>query len=499
MSEYFWEHLASKKISASPQVVLVNPPLDVYEGGQTGIYKTLPPFGLGYLATISDNAGISTVILDCEALRLSLIETTELIDKLSPSILGFTITSPSMNFVKDIMEIISPSDMHVIAGGAHPTALPETMFSDIPSLDAIFLGPAEDAWLSYITQVFSSTIDYKSLNIRGVCTKYQHEYTKGISTDLDMLPFVNRKFFVNDPYPFKDGFQSAILSSRGCPFNCGYCAASAFTENKVSFRSIGNLVDEIEILANEGVQYFHFADDNFTISSKRIQEFALEVQFRKIAIKWKSFSRSENIDPKNIGYLLNSGCYKLTFGVESGSDRVLNMMNKRQTIASIQKAITLCKINGIETKGFFMLGYPGETKLEMEETVQFAIKLELDSAFFYVVRAFPGTALYSDLLSAGFSEESLLQYQHTWPKIRDMKLTHEQSTIADKLKSSGVFDFNKTLKYNVTHLTSIHEDSISELCEIMSRAYVRFYFREEYLAKHSLPLIKDTEIISELI
>ena len=175
------------------------------------------------------------------------------------------------------------------------------------------------------------------------------------------------------------------------------------------------------------------------------------------------------------------------------------MMNKRQTIASIQKAITLCKINGIETKGFFMLGYPGETKLEMEETVQFAIKLELDSAFFYVVRAFPGTALYSDLLSAGFSEESLLQYQHTWPKIRDMKLTHEQSTIADKLKSSGVFDFNKTLKYNVTHLTSIHEDSISELCEIMSRAYVRFYFREEYLAKHSLPLIKDTEIISELI
>ena len=100
---------------------------------QTGIYKTLPPFGLGYLATISDNAGISTVILDCEALRLSLIETTELIDKLSPSILGFTITSPSMNFVKDIMEIISPNEMHVIAGGAHPTALPETMFSDISS------------------------------------------------------------------------------------------------------------------------------------------------------------------------------------------------------------------------------------------------------------------------------------------------------------------------------------------------------------------------------
>ncbi len=499
MSEYFWEYLASQKLSASPQVVLVNPPLDVYEGGQTGIYKTLPPFGLGYLATISDNAGISTVILDCEALRLSLIETAELIEKLAPTILGFTITSPSMNFVKDIMEIIRANDMHVIAGGAHPTAMPETMFCDLPSLDAIFMGPAEEAWLPYLTQVFSATIDYKSLNIRGVCTKYQHEYSKGLSTDLDMLPFVNRKFFVNDPYPFEDGFQSAILSSRGCPFNCGYCAASAFSENKVSFRSIGNLVDEIEILANEGVKYFHFADDNFTISSKRIQEFALEVRSRKMAIRWKSFSRSENIDSKNIGFLVDSGCYKLTFGVESGSDRVLNMMNKRQTVAKIQEAIRLCKTNGIETKGFFMLGYPGETKLEMEETIQFAIKLELDSAFFYVVRAFPGTALYSHLLSAGFSEESLLQYQHTWPKIKDMKLTRVQSTIADKLKSSGVFDFNKTLKYNVTHLTSIHENSISELCEIMSRAYVSFYFREEYLAKHSLPQKKPTEKILESV
>jgi len=121
----------------------------------------------------------------------------------------------------------------------------------------------------------------------------------------------------------------------------------------------------------------------------------------------------------------------------------------------------------------------------MQQTIDFSIELGLGSAFFYIVRAFPGTELFNSIINngSGLSYTDLLDYQHIWPKITDNDLTDKQLLIKNKLEEEDIFDLNKTLKYNVTHMKSISEYSIDELCKEMANAYIQFYYRNDYLAQ----------------
>jgi|TARA_B100001964_G_C14254932_1_gene611868 anaerobic magnesium-protoporphyrin IX monomethyl ester cyclase len=485
---YFNQYLKDTNQPDNPDIVLVNPPLDIYDPGQSGKYKTLPPFGLGILATMADNAGIKTVLVDCEAIRLSPDEICSIIDNLNPSVLGFNLTSPTVKTVKIILDKLHKSPNLLIAGGVHPTTLKDYTFNQIPRLDAIFIGESEFAWIEYLrlmnkTDVINRSFKDSLRTIPGVIVNGYPMQGIGNKMELDEVPFPARKYSINEPFKISGGYQAGILSSRGCPFPCKFCAAAAFTGRTIRFRSINNLVDEIEIMLNDGITHLHFGDDTFTVVPKRLKEFNTELKNRQIEIKWKSFSRTESITEKNLEYMKESGCHKLTFGIESGSDDVLGIMNKKQNSDDVRRAISLCKDFGIETKAFFMLGFPRETKKQMQQTIDFSIELGLGSAFFYIVRAFPGTELFNDIIKNGsnLSYNDLLDYQHIWPRITDNDLTGEQLLVKNKLEKEDIFDLSKTLKYNITHLKSISEYSIDELCKEMANAYIQFYFRQEYL------------------
>ncbi|MDP6641596.1 MAG: radical SAM protein [Nitrososphaerales archaeon] len=489
----FYQYLKDNNLPDNPDIVLVNPPLDIYDPGQSGKYKTLPPFGLGILATMADSASIKTVLLDCEAIRLGPDEISSIIDDLNPSVLGFNLTSPTVKIVEIIINKLHESPNLLIAGGVHPTTLKEYTFNQIPRLDAIFIGESEFAWIEYLrrmnkTGIINSSFKNSLRTIPGVIVKGYPLQGVGNKMDLDEIPFPERKYSINEPYKIPGGYQAGILSSRGCPFPCKFCAAAAFTGRTIRFRSINNLVDEIEIMLNDGITHLHFGDDTFTVAPKRLKEFNTELRNRHIELKWKSFSRTESITEENLENMKESGCHKLTFGIESGSDEVLRIMNKKQNRDDVRRAISLCNDFGIETKGFFMLGFPGETKEQMQQTIDFSIELGLGSAFFYIVRAFPGTELFNSIINngSGLSYTDLLDYQHIWPKITDNDLTDKQLLIKNKLEEEDIFDLNKTLKYNVTHMKSISEYSIDELCKEMANAYIQFYYRNDYLAQQDL-------------
>jgi coproporphyrinogen III oxidase-like Fe-S oxidoreductase len=178
---------------------------------------------------------------------------------------------------------------------------------------------------------------------------------------------------------------------------------------------------------------------------------------------------------------VSSGCYRLTFGIESGSDRVLQQMSKGHSSADALKAIHACKRAGIETKAFFMLGYPGETKDDMDATTTFAIDSGLDWAYFYLVRAFPGTALFADLLRRGYPREELLEYVH-WVPAMNRGLSEVERECRSFVESSGGFSVDSVLKYNVAHRRSINEYSTNEeLVEVLASAYRRFYYRPAFV------------------
>jgi anaerobic magnesium-protoporphyrin IX monomethyl ester cyclase len=492
----FHQYLKEKNLPNNPEIVLINPPLDIYAPGQSGKYKTLPPFGLGILATMADNAGIKTVLLDCEAIRLGPKEICSILDDLNPSVMGFNLTSPTVKTVKIILNKLQKPPNLLIAGGVHPTTLKEHTFNQIPSLDAIFIGESEFSWIKYLklmndnkTNSINSSFKDSLRKIPGVVVNGYPMQGVGQKIELDEIPFPARKYSINEPYKISGGYQAGILSSRGCPYPCKFCAAAAFTGRTIRFRTIKNLVDEIEIMLDDGITHLHFGDDTFTVVPKRLKEFNTELKNREIKIKWKSFSRTESINEENLRNMKESGCHKLTFGIESGSDVVLGIMNKKQNSDDVRRSISLCKKFGIETKGFFMLGFPGETKEQMQQTIDFSIELDLDTAFFYVVRAFPGTELFSDIINNGtnlLTYDDLLDYQHVWPTITDNDLTYEQVRIKKILEEEDIFDLSKTLKYNITHLKSISEYSIEELCEVMASAYIQFYFRQGYLDRFSL-------------
>lgn len=477
--------LKKNGVSINPDILLVNPPLDIYCANQKELYKTLPPFGLGMLATLAKANGIKISILDAEAMRLSPEEIASIINFLKPKIIGFNITSPVVHIVRIILsEIVHIPDL-IIAGGVHPTVLQIHVFNQLPKLDAVFVGEAEESWNLFL-DIFKSKNKLNAtdlMNIKGVQLKGGRKAEIMQTKNIENLPFIDSRFFYNQPFSNKRINEIGILSSRGCTYSCEYCAASAFSNHKIKYRSIENIVNEIDYYYIKGISHFHFGDDNFTISRNRLKDFGRELKHRNLSIKWKSFSRIEAIDEKSIRDLKESGCYQLTFGLESGSERILNMMNKKTDFNQVSNAIDLCRRNSIRTKGFFIIGYPGETIEEINETIKFAKKINLDFAFFYMARAFPGTLLFDRLLSEGYKFEDLLQYQHVYPSLPHFKLNNRQKILMDLLSQKEIFDINKTLKYNISHKVSISRYTIEFLCDQMAKAYIKFYLNNNYYSK----------------
>jgi radical SAM superfamily enzyme YgiQ (UPF0313 family) len=463
------------------RVVLINTPLDFYEVGSCPRYDTLFPFGLALLAEIAKGQGISCVLIDGEALRLSVTEISEFVLALRPDLVGINLLSPTIPVAAKICKQIEGAARFVVGGGPHVTFEPGDTIRRIPQLTHLFRGEAIDAWTKFLPSVFMNPSPYP---IRGVSLPGQPLGTLGERTmDLDSLPEIQRRDLAFPFYQQVSGRrETSILASLGCAEQCRYCAGRSFWGGILRFRTPERVVDEIErCVQTEGIDAFHFADDNLLQDARYLRSFRRELERRNIRVVWRAFARVDHVSGGVLEDAVASGCYRLTFGIESGSDRVLQKMNKGHGTEDALKAIHACKRAGIETKAFFMLGYPGETRDDMESTVSFAMDSGLDWAYFYLVRAFPGTALFADLLRRGYAREELLEYVH-WVPAMDTGLSEVERACRSLLQSSGGFSVDSVLKYNVAHRRSISEYSTNEeLVEVLASAYRRFYYRPAFV------------------
>lgn len=225
--------------------------------------------------------------------------------------------------------------------------------------------------------------------------------------DLDKLSFPDRSKIDLDEYErTESAFLGSIspvdtvVSTRGCPFNCYFCSSRIIWGQKYTFRSVDNVIKEIEhMIKNYGTKGIYFREDNFTINKKRVIEFCNKVE--RLSIVWMCESRVDTLDEETIKSMADSGCKGIWFGIESTNNTVLKRIRKKFTLAQVEKAIGLCNKYGITTGGGFMIGFPFEDEESIVNNYLSSKKLDLQVRFYNRVWAIPHSEMYEEILNEG--------------------------------------------------------------------------------------------------
>jgi anaerobic magnesium-protoporphyrin IX monomethyl ester cyclase len=216
--------------------------------------------------------------------------------------------------------------------------------------------------------------------------------------DLDNLPFPARHLLPNQDYirfgQKKYGYAiTTVMSTRGCPYQCEFCSNVIFG-GSYRERSAKNVVDEIEQALAAGYDRISFADDVFTLRQNRLLEICDEIHARNLHFYWECLGRVDSIDPPTYAEMYKAGCRRIYFGIESGDENILKLMNKKITVEEARTAVNAAHLAGLEVGAFFILFYPGETDQTVLNTLHFTTTLPLDYLGLTMPYPLPGTALY---------------------------------------------------------------------------------------------------------
>lgn len=395
------------------KILLINPPYTNFEGiKESGGH--MMSLGLAYLASyLRKKTNHQIAILDAEVKGMDYEIIKESIKNEQPEIIGITCPTPTMSHVFKIAEIvkteISPR-ITIVLGGIHPTALPEETIKN-PFVDFVVAGEGEITLYELIEEIKGKGRNFNKID--GLYFKMNKEIIttspRKLIANIDEIPFPARDLFDLSLYysaPTKKVSSDPagpILTSRGCAFNCIHCISQKIWGRCVRFRSVQNVIQEIEECINKfGIKEFNVFDDTFTLNEKRAFEICDEIIKRKLNISWIAFSRVNTISKDLAKKMHEAGCKKISFGLESGSQKILDLMRKQATIEMARKAVNAVAKQGILVHASFMFGNIGETEETIKETIEFAKSLPLDNATFFITSPFPGTDLYEIAKKEGF-------------------------------------------------------------------------------------------------
>lgn len=363
-----------------------------WSGGEVPTSIIYPNLDLAYAAALLRQNGAKVDIIDANALCLSHNQVLKIIAQKKPSFVAIPSSWPSFPDDLRLAKMIkgSSSSVKIIISGPNVTAEPLPAL-DSGFIDYVVLGEIENPCLEIITNDINYNIAYKSNN--NLIIKERR-----ICDDLDAFPFPARDLLPNDKYwaPFtRSNPFTMIFASRGCPHKCIFCPSNIWYMNKLRFRSTGNILDEIrEIIDKYNIRDIIFKDLSLTINKNFCFSLCEGIIARGFKINWRCFSCVDTVDKELLTIMNDAGCYQISYGIESGSQNILDMNKKRITISQITEAIRLTKETGIEAAGSFIFGLYGDTLETVKQTLRFALGLGLDYAQFQLAIPIPATEFY---------------------------------------------------------------------------------------------------------
>ena len=411
-----------------PSVVLINPPLslaDRYGKDMQKFGAVTEPLGLAYIAAYLESIDVPVRIIDAPALDMNIDDVIADISHNKVPIVGITMLTPAFTVVAEMCAAIKKHmpDSVVVLGGAHPTALPERTLLEIPEADIACMGEGERAMAEIVASLLGKTIELNQ--VKGICYRKNGAITRNEKRraiqDLDRLPPPARHLLPMDKYHLTasrvsgGGFCPTIIVARGCPFACTYCSR---TFGK-TFRahSIDRIISEIEsLIVDYQIEQLNIEADTLTVNKKFITGLCNALIDTGISekIKWTCESRVDTVNETILRLMRRAGCWQISYGVETGTQRLLDLINKSVSMQQIEEVFALTKRAGISIRGFFMLGLPTETREDSLATIAFAKKLDPLWAQFTITVPYPGTKMFDDLDSTGLIRTYDWTKYNTW-------------------------------------------------------------------------------------
>ncbi|MFH1465417.1 MAG: radical SAM protein [Pseudomonadota bacterium] len=391
------------------RVLLHNPAIRPEQFGRfAALLEPMPCIGLAYVATFLARAGHQVRVYDEFVLRRGEPGVLEALAAFEPDALGVSILTPVAGWVIELLREARRRwpVLRIFAGNLHADLFPEELQG---LCDAVVHGEGEQASVDLLAAWARGE---RGEGIPGVTVLTGTELVRGparpLATDLDSFPFPDWSLLPYRRYTLMPLGTMArplvtAVASRGCPNRCDYCALS-YQGQGVRHRSVGHVVDELEHdVARFGVRQVGFMDPVFPLHDEQAIDFSREILRRGLhqRLLWLSELRPDSVGPEALGWMRRAGCRRLVMGIETGVESLAHAMNRRFDRARTRDFVRACRRADITTVGLFMIGMPGETPEQTEETIRYACSLELDFAKFAITVPFPGSKLYDDLKARG--------------------------------------------------------------------------------------------------
>ena len=399
------------------KVVFVLPPYDYSKSvgntrkkAQIGL---LPPLGVGYLASSIEAHGHTASLVDAVAEQLDVAEAANAVAARQPDVVGissFTTLTPNDAYAiaKEVRTRLPETP--IVMGGPHVTSFARTILDECPEVDVLVPGDAEVVFTEFVDRLRDNRPydDLRGILRRSGPGQVAATPPAEVVTDLDRLPHPARHIYSHElycPLPSLSARRPAtsMITSRGCPWaKCRFCYQGGEYAAPYRRRSPENVVDEIGRLVKDwGIRNIVFWDDNFCVMPKWIDAFCDLLDKERFGVIWSVLSRVNTVTPQMLSRMAASGCYSIQYGIESGNQEILDMVNKGHTLDQCRSAVKWAKRAGLDTRAFFMIGFPTETPEMSRETVRFACELNMDYVVFFSYHVQPGTALAELALREG--------------------------------------------------------------------------------------------------
>ena len=406
------------------------------------------PLGLAYIAAVLDQSH-NVKILDNYLENLDKEELKKRIHLVKPEIVGITSDSFSFSYAGEIANAVKEVDKNIITvmGGPHANVFPDAPLKH-DSIDISVYGEGELT----VIELWNKIEKGESLkDVKGIGYKNNDKIVinppRELIKNLDELPFPARHLFPMDRYErrekqYLDNIEPIdwMNTSRGCVFNCTFCDTREIF-GIYRFRSPENIVDECELLVNKyGIKGVYFREALFTLNKKRVLGICSELKERGLDIVWACDSRIDTIDKEMLKSMKDAGCRTVWFGIESGTQEILDYLHKGITVHQIKDIVKLSKECGMKVGGSFMIGIPGETIYQMHKTINFACELRpyLDFAWFAAYLGIPKSQLYL------YSKENNLIDEDFGNGVFSVKTNEFDRAEMEKLMRYAVRKFERT-------------------------------------------------------
>lgn len=391
------------------KIYLINPP--AYQGvkivregrcmQRRGAWTAVwAPVSLATIAAVLENEGFKVKLDDCIVNEIDFPQLQQKFKQFKPDLVVINTATPSIIGDLRVASLAKKANKNclTVAFGIHVTALPEESLQMEPALNCVVRGEPEIT----IKEIALAIRKKRGLEkVKGISfkkgKKIIHNPDRPPLENLDELPFPAWQHIKIERHlmPFKNSPFLLVATGRGCPYRCKFCADKTFYGMRLRLRSPKSVVDEIEWVGKKfGVKDFLFWSESFTINRQFAQSVAQEIIRHRLKVSWVCNSRVDNVDYPLLKKFAQAGCWMIGYGIESGSQEILDKMNKGTTLVQAKKAVQDAHRAGLEVTGHCVIGYPGETKKTIQKTLEFTKKIGLDFSQFYCAVPFPGSDLF---------------------------------------------------------------------------------------------------------